>query len=241
MIGGDSEAIAGRLEAAYQTACARSTTALRIAVQALGGPDRALTPDELEVAVLARGRTAGGRSVASTTIGSKLPLSAIPAEPATEGGDSGAAPSDGYRGARWSGGSSASRTSTASRAPSAVSAVSAPTRWRATSSAGSSRGAAAPTCSSPTAPGSTSTSVRTPSTPRPSATRSTTSSRTTRPVSASSNSLLAAAEQRLARRGHPRRHLPVQEQHRLRGQQLRLPRELPHQPARRLRVATPRC
>ena len=38
-----------------------------------------------------------------------------------------------------------------------------------------------------------------------------------------------------ARRGHPRRHLPVQEQHRLGRQQLRLPRELPHQPPRRLR------
>ena len=38
-----------------------------------------------------------------------------------------------------------------------------------------------------------------------------------------------------ARGGHPRRHLPVQEQHRLGRQQLRLPRELPHQPARRLR------
>ena len=37
------------------------------------------------------------------------------------------------------------------------------------------------------------------------------------------------------RRGHPRRHLPVQEQHRLGRQLLRLPRELPHQPARRLR------
>ncbi len=37
------------------------------------------------------------------------------------------------------------------------------------------------------------------------------------------------------RGGHPRRHLPVQEQHRLGRQQLRLPRELPHQPARRLR------
>ena len=38
------------------------------------------------------------------------------------------------------------------------------------------------------------------------------------------------------RRGHPRRHLPVQEQHRLGRQLLRLPRELPHQPPRRLRV-----
>ncbi len=38
-----------------------------------------------------------------------------------------------------------------------------------------------------------------------------------------------------ARGGHPGRHLPVQEQHRLGRQLLRLPRELPDQPARRLR------
>ncbi len=38
-----------------------------------------------------------------------------------------------------------------------------------------------------------------------------------------------------ARRGDPRRHLPLQEQHRLGRQFLRLPRELPDQPARRLR------
>ena len=36
------------------------------------------------------------------------------------------------------------------------------------------------------------------------------------------------------RGGHPGGHLPLQEQHRLGGQLLRLPRELPHQPARRL-------
>ena len=36
------------------------------------------------------------------------------------------------------------------------------------------------------------------------------------------------------RRGHRRRHLPVQEQHRLRGQLLRLPRELPGRPGRRV-------
>ena len=47
--------------------------------------------------------------------------------------------------------------------------------------------------------------------------------------------LLLSAEQRLPGGGHPRRHLPVQEQHRLGRQLLRLPRELPHQPARRLR------
>ena len=35
------------------------------------------------------------------------------------------------------------------------------------------------------------------------------------------------------RGGHPGRHLPVPQQHRLRGQQLRVPRELPDQPRRR--------
>ena len=40
-----------------------------------------------------------------------------------------------------------------------------------------------------------------------------------------------------ARRGHRRRRLPVQEQHRLGRQLLRLPRELPGQPARRVQPA----
>ena len=53
-----------------------------------------------------------------------------------------------------------------------ASARSRPTRWPATCSARSSRGAARATCSSPTARGSTSTSARTPSTPPPSATTS---------------------------------------------------------------------
>jgi peptide-methionine (S)-S-oxide reductase len=89
------------------------------------------------------------------------------------------------------------------------------------------RGGAAPTSSSPTARACTSTSARTPSTPRPSATRCTTWSRTTRRASGSSSSCWSSAEQRLRRGGHPRRHLPVQEQHRLGRQLLRLPRELP--------------
>ena len=102
----------------------------------------------------------------------------------------------------------------------------APTRSPATCSAGWCPGAGAATSSSPTAPGSTSTSAATPSTPRPSATRSSTSSPTTRPGSGSSSSSWSS---RAAppRGGHPRRHLPVQEQHRLGRQQLRLPRELP--------------
>ena len=43
------------------------------------------------------------------------------------------------------------------------------------------------------------------------------------------------------RGGHPRRHLPVQEQHRLRRQQLRLPRELPHVAGATTSATTPRC
>ena len=44
-----------------------------------------------------------------------------------------------------------------------------------------------------------------------------------------------------ARGGHRRRRLPVQEQHRLGRQLLRLPRELPGQPARRVRQARRRA
>ena len=49
--------------------------------------------------------------------------------------------------------------------------------------------------------------------------------------------LLVDAERRLARGGHRRRRLPVQEQHRLGRQLLRLPRELPGRPARGVRPA----
>ena len=42
-----------------------------------------------------------------------------------------------------------------------------------------------------------------------------------------------------ARRGHPRRHLPVQEQHRLGRQLLWVPRELPHEPQGRLLALRP--
>ena len=61
------------------------------------------------------------------------------------------------------------------------------------------------------------------------------SSRTTRPASGSCEDLLVDAERAAGRRGHRRRHLPVQEQHRLRGQLLRLPRELPGRPGRGVR------
>ena len=134
---------------------------------------------------------------------------------------------------RWSGASSASRTSTASPARSAASAGSAPTRSPATCSAGSCRwGRSSQRVPRPTAPASTSTSAATPSTPRPSATRSTTSSSTTRRGSASSSSSWRQRRAAPPRGGHPRRHLPVQEQHRLGRQLLRLPRELPHRARR---------
>ena len=44
-----------------------------------------------------------------------------------------------------------------------------------------------------------------------------------------------------ARRGHPRRHLPLQEQHRLGRQLLRLPRELPHRAGATTSATSPRC
>ena len=72
----------------------------------------------------------------------------------------------------WTAASSGWRTSTASRARSGDSADCRRTRWRATSSAVSCRGAAAATSSCATAPASTSTWAATRSTPRPSATTS---------------------------------------------------------------------
>jgi proteasome alpha subunit len=53
VIGGDAEAIGTRLEAAFQPGLDLAG-ALKAAVSALAGPDRTLTPGELEVAVLSR-------------------------------------------------------------------------------------------------------------------------------------------------------------------------------------------
>jgi proteasome alpha subunit len=53
VIGGESDTISERLQASWQAGMNRAA-ALRAAVAALGGPDRALTADDLEVAVLAR-------------------------------------------------------------------------------------------------------------------------------------------------------------------------------------------
>ena len=135
----------------------------------------------------------------------------------------------------WSAGSSASRTSTASPARCGASAGSAPTRSPATCSAGSCRWGRSSNVflangarlyldvGSPPR-------VRHPGVrldPRPRHPRQ----------GGGADPRAAPRLGRAAppRGGHPRRHLPLQEQHRLGRQQLRLPRELPHAPARRLR------
>ena len=53
-IGGDSEAVRDRLSDGWSQELARDA-AVRLAVQALAGPDRSISADELEVAVLAAG------------------------------------------------------------------------------------------------------------------------------------------------------------------------------------------
>ena len=54
VLGGDAEAIAERLEAAYSDGMALGD-ALKAAVAAIAGPDRTLAADDLEVAILAAG------------------------------------------------------------------------------------------------------------------------------------------------------------------------------------------
>ena len=54
MLGGETEAIAQRLEEAWTEGWSL-TDALRAAVAALAGPDRTLSGGDLEVAVLAQG------------------------------------------------------------------------------------------------------------------------------------------------------------------------------------------
>jgi proteasome alpha subunit len=54
VLGGEAEAITGRMESAWSSG-ADLAAALQACVAALAGPDRTLTPHELEVAVLERG------------------------------------------------------------------------------------------------------------------------------------------------------------------------------------------
>ena len=54
VLGGEAEAIADRLEAGFGPGLDLAA-AVRVAAQALSGPDRSLAPGDLEVAVLARG------------------------------------------------------------------------------------------------------------------------------------------------------------------------------------------
>ena len=94
------------------------------------------------------------------------------------------------------------------------------------------------TSSSTTARGSTSTSAPTPSTPRPSATtypgRHARQGGGARPRGPAARRPGAAA-----RRGHRRRRVPVQEQHRLGRELLRVPRELPRRRATASSSASP--
>ena len=136
--------------------------------------------------------------------------------------------------------SSGLRPSSGSRAPSRASASCRRTRSPGTCSARSSPGAGPATSSCATGPGSTSTSARTRSTPRPSATTSASSSSHDRAGERILEGLLVDAERRLHEEGIAGRGLPVQEQHRLGRQLLRLPRELPGLPARRVRPAVGR-
>jgi proteasome alpha subunit len=77
VIGGESEAIGERLQASWKQGLSRDA-ALLAAVAALAGPDRVLTADDLEVAVLARsnGRRAFHRlddGEVSTILGASAP------------------------------------------------------------------------------------------------------------------------------------------------------------------------
>ena len=135
----------------------------------------------------------------------------------------------------WSGGSSDSRTSTGSPARSGASAGSAPTRSPATCSGGWSpvgpEQQRLPRQRRPPLP-------RRRQPPRVRHARVRLDPRPGHPRQGRRADPRAAPRPGRAappRGGHPRRHLPLQEQHRLRRQQLRLPRELPDQPARRLR------
>jgi proteasome alpha subunit len=77
VLGGDSDAITERTEAAWRDGMSLSD-ALSAAVGALAGPDRQLTADELEVAVLSRGN---GRRAFRRIEGAAL-AALVPAAPA---------------------------------------------------------------------------------------------------------------------------------------------------------------
>ena len=150
---------------------------------------------------------------------------------------------DGCRpGGRWTGGSSGSRPSTASPARSEGSARLSPDEVaRYLFRKVVVLGPLAATCSCATAPGSTSTSARHPEYAT-AGVRRRASARHARPRGGADPRGPARRRRAAAARGgHRRRRLPVQEQHRLRRQLLRLPRELPGAPPGRVRPARPTC
>jgi proteasome alpha subunit len=81
VLGGEAETIADRLEASF-TRGQSLADAVRVAAAALGGPDRALVPDDLEVAVLARGTTRRTFArIEGEELAALLPPAGDPAEP----------------------------------------------------------------------------------------------------------------------------------------------------------------
>ena len=80
VLGGEAENIAERLEAAYDPGL-DLTAALGAAVSALAGPDRTLTADDLEVAVLDRVTSRRAfRRITDAQLGEMLPAAVAPAE-----------------------------------------------------------------------------------------------------------------------------------------------------------------
>jgi proteasome alpha subunit len=86
VLGGEAEAISERMDDAWREGLTLAE-ALPIAVEALAGPDRSLTADDLEVAVLSRanGRRAF-RRVEGDELESLVPEPPAPAEPESDAG-----------------------------------------------------------------------------------------------------------------------------------------------------------
>ena len=85
VLGGDNESVSTRLKSSYRPGLSLDA-ALRAAVAALTGPDRTAPPDELEVAVLARGN--GRRAFRRLTpdeVGAALGGAEVAAGPAPDG------------------------------------------------------------------------------------------------------------------------------------------------------------
>ena len=200
-----------------------------------GGEQRAIPAAQLEVAVLDRTRRAG-RSVGWRVPCWRTARGADRRRPTCAHDERTTRRSDGA----WTAGSSGSRPSSASPAPPRTGAGCRPTRWRGTCSARSSRGAARnvflsngarlyldvgshPEYATPECDDVRQLVIH------------------DRAGERILEGLVADAAAAARARGPRRGSLPLQEQHRLRGQLLRLPRELPRAAAGRLLAAVRRA